>query len=198
MIQLIEGPPGSGKSYFAMNYLVGFTEFDALYNEYILREDVLIITNIEGLKIKHWSLAHVLKDKSLEEFFSIKNFEAIQQKTKKTHIILVIDEAHELFPSGFKDMNIYNFFAYHRHIGLDILMMTQGIDSLTKMFNPLLEYIVKATPRSKKVARSFGYRYCDLKGRYLFNKLITVKKNVFNTIKLSAFAVFEIIRIRSV
>lgn len=179
MIQLIEGAPGSGKSYFAMNYLVKFTEYDALYNEYILSDDVLIITNIEGLKLKHWSLDYVLKSRSFAEFFSIENFEEIKEKTKKQHIILVVDEAHELFPSGFKDMNIYNFFAFHRHIGLDVVLLTQGIDSLTKMFNPLLEYIVKATPRSKKVSKTFTYKYCDLRGKYLFSKVITAKKTVF-------------------
>ena len=180
MIQLVEGAPGSGKSYFAMNYLVGFTKFDELYNEYVLREDVLVITNIEGLKIKHWELSACLKDRSLTEFFSIKNFEEIQKRTKKTHIILIIDEVHELFPSGFKDMQIYNFFAYHRHIGLDIILLTQGIDAMTRMLNPLLEYVVKATPRSKKLTKSFTYKYCDMKGRYLFNKIIPTKQKVFN------------------
>jgi len=183
MIQLIEAPPRSGKSYFAVNYLCKFVEHDDLYNEYVLKENVLIISNIEGLRIKHWKLDHVLQGKTLQEFFSIENFENIMKKTGKNHIILCIDEAHELFPADFKDKDIYNFFAYHGHIGLDIILMTQGLQSLSRMFNPLLEYIVKVTPRSRSVLNSFSYSYVDLKGRFLYSKSISKKKLVFGAYK---------------
>ncbi|MBE0501679.1 MAG: hypothetical protein IBX47_09575 [Desulfuromonadales bacterium] len=191
MIQLIEAPPRSGKSYFGVNYLVGFTKYDALYSEYVLDKNVLIISNIEGLKIKHWALTHCLNIDPLaklstalparvKEFFSIANFENIKKTTSKNHIILMIDEVHELFPSGFKDQSIYDFFAFHGHLGIDVFFMTQGIDSMSRMFNPLLEYIVKATPRSKKISSTFSYRFCDLKGKYLYSKVIRSKQHVFN------------------
>lgn len=179
MIQLIEAPPRSGKSFFTVNYLVGFTKYDDLYNEYILDSDVLIISNIEGLKIKHWDLDYCLKGKTVEEFFNIENFEAIQKKTGKRHIILAIDECHRIFPAGYSNADVYDFFAFHGHLGLDVLLMTQGIQSMSRMFNPLLEFIVKATPRSKKAGKSFTYKYHDLSGKFLYAKFLLCKQLVF-------------------
>ena len=194
MIQLIEAPPRSGKSYFAVNYLVRFTQFDELYNEYILDKNVLIISNIEGLKIRHWSLnyclglsddakLHQASNESIQKFFTIENFEQIMKKTGKNHVILCIDEVHELFPSGYKDQKVYEFFAYHGHIGLDVIFMTQGIESMSRMFNPLLEFVVKVTPRSKKVYKTFTYKYYTLKGLYLYSKVLTQKQEVFRAYK---------------
>jgi len=190
MLQMVEGPPGAGKSYFAVNYLVGYTKYDELYQEYVLNSDVLIISNIEGLKIRHWSLNQCLELKPhdklssasedrIKEFFSIENFENIQKRTGKKHIILCIDEAHELFPFSFKETSVYEFFAYHRHIGLDVIFLTQGLHATTRLFNPLFEFIIKATPRSKKIGGSFHYKYCDLRGKTLYTKPIRTKKNVF-------------------
>jgi hypothetical protein len=183
MIQLIEAPPRSGKSYFAVNYAVKFTKYDSLYHEYILDADTLIISNIEGLKINHWDLVECLKKKTMEEFFSIKNFEDIQAKTKKNRIILMIDECHDFFPAGFVSHPIYSFFAYHGHIGLDIILMCQSLERTSRMFNPLLEYVVKVTPRSRAVFNNFSYSFVDLKGRWLYSKTLRKDKMVFNAYK---------------
>jgi len=183
MIQLIQGPPRSGKSFFAVSYLMKFCKFDNLYMEYVLNPEVLIISNIEGLKIKHWDLTACLKDRTLQDFFSIANFEAIQAKTKKSHIILLIDECHDLFPAGMQDKDIYSFFAYHGHIGLDIFLMTQGIAAMSRMFNPLLEHIVQVTQRSKSVAGVFSYTFTDLKGRFLYTKILKKDRLVFGAYK---------------
>lgn len=206
MIQLIEAPPGSGKSYFAVNHLIQFTKFDDLYQEYNLQGNVLIISNIEGLKIKHWdlnaSLATKVQDlenrkavnnleykhwgisdaaklQVLEDFFSIENFEQIMEKTGKNHVILCIDEAHDYFPSGFMSNKIYSFFAYHRHIGLDIVLMCQSLDRTSRMFNPLLEYVVRAAPRSRAIFNNFSYSFCDLRGRFLYSKTLQHRQIVF-------------------
>lgn len=183
MIQLIEAPPRSGKSYFAVNYLCKFVTFDALYNEYILQSDVLIISNIEGLRINHWKLDECLKNRSIEDFFSIANFETIMEKTGKRHIILAIDECHEIFPCGFMNNKVYEFFAYHGHIGLDIILMCQSLERTSRMFNPLLEFVVKVTPRSRAILNNFSYRFVDIRGKYLYSKTLPKKKLVFNAYK---------------
>lgn len=185
MIQIVEGPIRSGKSYYAVKYLYDYTKFDALYQEYKVADNVLIISNIEGLKCKHWKLDECLKKMPLIEFFTISNFETIMEKTRKSHIILVIDEAHELFPANFKDTtnSVYNFFAYSGHIGLDIFLLTQGIERLTKIFNPLLEFIVRVKPRTKQVLRQFSYDFVDLQGKFLYSKPVVKNKLVFQLYK---------------
>lgn len=183
MIQLIEAPPRSGKSYFAVNYLCKFIEYDDLYNEYVLDNKVLIISNIEGLKIRHWKLEECLKKKSIEEFFSIDNFENIMEKTGKNHVILAIDECHEIFPAGYVNNKVYEFFAYHGHIGLDVILMCQSLERTSRMFNPLLEFVVKVTPRSRAIMNNFSYRYVDVRGRYLYSKSLRKRPLVFNAYK---------------
>lgn len=188
MIQVIQGPPRSGKSYFAVNYLLKFVDYDDLYKEYILKDHVLVISNIEGLKIKHWSLQYCLDKKPLTEFFTIENFEAIQKKTGKSHIIVMIDEAHEIFPSGMSKADedkIYKMMAYHGHIGLDIILLTQGIAAMSRLFNPLLEFFVDVVPRSKKLSGKFSYRYLDKTGKSLYPAptKIKCKQKVFGAYK---------------
>jgi hypothetical protein len=168
-----------------------FADYDSLYREHVLQPNVLIITNVEGLKLKHWELNKCIgcgksteaTKEQLEKFFSIDNFEKIMEKTGKNHIILVIDEAHEYFPEGFKSNPIYNFFAYHGHIGLDIILMTQGLDRMSKMFNPLLENIINVVPRSKAVFKQFTYHFTDLKGKFLYSDTLRKKDTVFAAYK---------------
>ncbi len=180
MIQVIDAPPRSGKTYFVVNYLAKYWVHDGLYNEYVLNSNVLVISNIENLKCKHWKIDKCLKEKTHEEFFSIENFQSIMDKTGKNHIILAIDEAHKIFPAGYKKPIVYEFFAEHGHLGIDILFMTQGLSEFTRMFNPLLEFVVSATIRSKSVGRVFSYTYRTKTGQYLYTKVITKKDLIFN------------------
>ncbi|MDD2540067.1 MAG: zonular occludens toxin domain-containing protein [Desulfuromonadaceae bacterium] len=180
MIQLIEAPPRSGKSYYAVNYLMDFVKYDGLYREFKLNANVLIISNIEGLKINHWRLDECLKKQPLTEFFKIANFEEIMKQHNKNHVIILIDEAHELFPAGMKNPEIYNFFAYHGHIGLDVFFMTQGFESMSRMFNPLVEFVVKVTPRSKSILKTFSYGFYDKGGKFLYSKSLAKKQLVFD------------------
>jgi len=182
MIQLIEAPPRSGKTYYFVNYLSRFWDFDALYNEYILAPNVLVISNVEGLKVNHWKYPECMKGKTIQEFFTIENFERIMERTGKTHIILGLDECHEIFPpfmSAKTHPEVYHFFAYHGHIGLDVFLMTQGVESTSKMFLPLLEYVVKVKPRSEKLYKVFSYHFYSKNGNKLYVKNIKNDQKVF-------------------
>lgn len=185
MISAICGPLGSGKSFYACNYLFKFCTFDDLYQEYIINSNVLIISNIEGLKIKHWDLMECLNKKAgvMKDFFSIENFENIMKSTGKNHVILCIDEAHTLFDSKYYDKDVYEFFAYSRHLGLDIILMSQGMQSMSRMFNPLLEFVVNAKPRTKQILNNMSYSFTDLKGAFLYSKTLMKNKLVFGMYK---------------
>lgn len=185
MISAICGPLGSGKSFYACNYLFKFCKYDELYNEYSIDSNVLIISNIEGLKVKHWDLQNCIEKHGgvLKSFFSIANFENIMKTTGKNHVILCIDEAHVLFDSKYYDKDVYEFFAYSRHIGLDIILMSQGMQSMSRMFNPLLEFVVNARPRSKQILNNMSYHFTDLKGCFLYSKSLMKNKLVFGMYK---------------
>lgn len=179
MIQLISAPPRSGKSYFAVNYLCKFVDYDAIYTEYVVKPGVLIISNIEGLKIKHRNLDLILEKMPLEEFLTIENFEKLMQMFNVKHIILAIDEAQKLLPTNFKNKDVEYFFQYHGHIGVDILLMTQGEATVARWIIPLLEYFVRVTPRSKSIMNTFSYKYHDVKGNFLYSNTLTKKTYCF-------------------
>ena len=186
MIQLIEAPPRSGKTFYFVKYLSKFWNYDALYNEFIVDSDVLIISNVEGLKCRHWKFPECMKGRSVEEFFTIANFEAIMEKTGKNHIILGLDEVHEVFPCSMSiktHPTIYEFFAYHGHIGIDVFLMTQGIDATSRIFIPLLEFVVKVKPRSQKLYKLFSYDFYTTKGIFLYSKSLKVDALVFQAYK---------------
>src|SRR5579875_3167427 len=96
MIQILEGVPGSGKTYYAVNYaLKNYSEYDTFSRIYTLKENHIIITNIEGLKINHLSLEKVISDKQVEGFFSQENLKLLRTKYQK--VLFIIDEAQAFF-----------------------------------------------------------------------------------------------------
>lgn len=112
MITLITGVPGSGKSYYAVHELSR------------RKDKVKILHNIEGLKY----------GKTFDEYMSEKGFNNVLQifstdyheKNDDLHgWLIVIDEAQQFFPKYFKDTSVVYFFDYHRHFGMDIILISQ-------------------------------------------------------------------------
>ncbi len=181
MIHIIEGVPGSGKTYYAVHYLIkNFYQYDDFYDEYIEKENknVLVITNIENLRIKHLNLDVLIERFTLEKFFTVENFERIQKQYKVKNIVIIIDEAQRYFDRKFYDKNVFYFFQYHRHLGVDIFLITQSKNTISKELVVLAEYIVKAIPRSVQ-PNSFIYHFYDVDGHKLFTKALKRDKNVF-------------------
>lgn len=182
MIHIVEGVPGSGKSYYAVNYLIqNFFDYDSFYNEYKEKENknVLVITNIEDLKVKHLNLDILLDRFTLEKFFTVDNFERIQKQYRVKNIIVIIDEAQRYFDRKFYNKDVFYFFQYHRHLGVDIFLITQSKNTISKELVVLAEYIIRAVPRSLQVG-AFRYKFYDVNGNFLFSKSLKKDKKVFN------------------
>lgn len=184
MIRIIEGNPGSGKSYYFMKYLVKFCQYDKMFDEFILREDVMVISNVSGLRIKHKDLKTMIEQKgSVEEFFTVANFENIQKTFRVKNIILAIDEAQEIFDSKFYNKDVFFLFQYHRHIGLDVFLITQSRSTIARHLIPLCEYVVQAKERTKALPGVFSYRFLDQKGNQLYTSSVKKDQQVFRAYK---------------
>jgi hypothetical protein len=183
MIRIIEGVPGSGKSYYMVKYLSNFFKYDSFYDEYIVKDNVLIISNIEGLRVKHLDLGILIDKYGIEGFFTVANFEIIQKQYKCKNIILLIDEAQRLFDRKFYDTDVMYFFQYHRHLGVDIILGTQGANLLCNAFIPLCEFITEAVPRSKSIIGNFSYHFKDKKGKFLYSKVLRKDQTIFGAYK---------------
>lgn len=179
MIRIVQGNPGSGKSYYAVNYLSKYTKYDALYQEHVLNDGVLVITNIEGLRIKHLNLFDLIERYGVEKFFTVENFERIQEKYRVNHIVIVIDEAQKIFDSKFYDKDVFYFFQYHRHLGIDIFLLTQSVSTIARQLIPLCEFVIEAQPRSKGFMGVFRYKFKDVKGNFMYSQVARKKPELF-------------------
>jgi len=159
-IKVITGKPGSGKSYFALNKVIleGFS-FDKKSFEWKPKKDnITIITNIEGLKIPHLELQSLINEYSngdYERFFSCDIQQQITDKYPR--IRYIIDECQRYFHNRFYNKDTFFYFQYHRHYGHDIYLVAQVWDSISKHITGLCEYEFRAAPRSLSLLNDFNY-----------------------------------------
>jgi hypothetical protein len=139
----------------------------------------LIITNLKDLKVHHLNFDDLVERFTIEKFLTIPNFEIIKEKYKARHIVLIIDEAQKYLDSKFYDKDVFYFFQFHRHIGLDIFLLTQSVSTICRQLPPLCEFLLKACPRSKGIVGSFRYKFTDGKGLTQFSKAIRKRQQVF-------------------
>jgi zona occludens toxin len=134
MIQLITGIPGSGKSYFSVYKII----------EHLNKGDI-VIGNVDGFNfyryLKIYSpdkfCAYIDINDNLtregSDFFryerQVQFLEALAHKYKDfsyTKIVYFIDEAQRYLSSYMKDSEVMYFFDYHRHLGVDIYLISQN------------------------------------------------------------------------
>lgn len=191
---MVVGVPGTGKTYFMVHFLKKYFTYDSFYRDYTIKADVLIITNIAGLKFYCADCWDIESPKILgkpdqgiagkytrEEFFTIPNMEKIMEKTGKRNIILVLDEIqkHHYFPLGYKDPAVLYLFAYHRHIGMSIVLGTQDTALVARGVTAQCEYLAHGKLRSKKIVGAMSYTFTDNKGHFLYSKTLRTDKEVF-------------------
>jgi zona occludens toxin len=161
MFICIDGIMGSGKTYYAVH---------KIYNS--MQEYYKIYTNINEFNFKYniqkldWSnlrahlvnLNEIYKDEStddtnLVEYLS--NNDIIGEKKERT--LLVIDEAHNFFDK--KDDILTWFITYHRHIYIDVILITQSYTLLNREYYKLMEYYIMATHASRRlISSNFSYQ----------------------------------------
>lgn len=183
-IRLITGVPGAGKSYFAVTHIAK-KYCDYIGDEFFLKEEFVLVTNIEGLKLDSIDLEQTIEDTpgGVKKFFTYPMQEKIYHKYKKEKkkIVYFIDEAQEYFDRKFYDREVFYFFEKHRHLGLDIYLLTQDRHRICKDIIGLMEFEWRAVPRTVAFGR---FIYNKLIGRHMAGKKLLKKdKKVFNLYK---------------
>lgn len=173
-LRIVDGVPGSGKTYFAVNHLV---------ENYIKKnKNVLVITNIEDLLIDHVSLDDLLKEKSLKEIFSDTYFKELNEKHPDKQLIVLIDECQRYFHKKFYDVDVFYFFQYHRHLGIDIYLVTQNEKLLPLQLTSLAEVLIHAQPRSTSIIGEMKY-VVKVSGEAVDRQVLKPKQAVFDLYK---------------
>lgn len=159
-IYLVEGKIGSGKTYFCVHSLSKkYYDWDELLNEFISKRNITIITNVDGLKLDHVSLQHEIDVRGLSGVFSETYINELRQQSSARNIIFIIDEAQKYFDRKFYNKDIFYFFQYSRHLGVDIYFITQDVDSLARELRNLSEYVIHSVSRSNTSGTSFAYKF---------------------------------------
>jgi len=173
MLKIITGKPGSGKSYYAIKQLLKECDYDPIARVWDKKNDVQLICSIDGCKFNHKNFDSMVAgegttdtgkydSKKLASFFDVEKWEEITKGYKKT--IIVIDEAQRYFPSHARDLpnSIFFWFEYHRHYGIDIILLTQHPWSLHRRLLNLVETYIEAQPSTMRLSQSlFKYRLRD-------------------------------------
>lgn len=143
MIYLYSGTPGSGKSLNSIRDIVNKLQLGGnVIANFAIKTDL-----IKPKRNKTFGKFIYKENNDLTvEFltdFALKN----HIKGKEAQTLIVIDEAQAMFnPRDFRDINRkdYNhFFSLHRHLGYNVILITQNDRLLDKQIRCLLEYEVK-------------------------------------------------------
>jgi Zonular occludens toxin (Zot). len=171
MLTIIYGVPGSGKSYFAVWNIKKTIEKE--------KDNIVLISNIENLKLPHLNL-----DDLIQQYGGIDNFFNVDCEFWKTDIdkkkILFIDECQKYFNKKFFSSTVFFYFQYHRHLNVDIYLITQSYKVLPSELVVLSEIVIQAVPASFRWFRSsFKYLIKDLETGEVVEKIdIPFKKDV--------------------
>lgn len=156
MIILLTGKLGGGKTYWCVNYLIEkYYEYRQNIFQYVpIKKNLRIVSNIDKLELPHENLEALVDEKGLEGVFS-KDF------VNNDTCVFIIDEAQrpKFFHRKFYNPKVFEFFQMSRHYGVDVLMITQDVNSLSRELKYLCEYEIRAMPRSRRTQNIFVYQY---------------------------------------
>lgn len=174
MIIGITGKIGGGKTYWCVNYIVEkYLTYKPEIFQYVTKTDLKIITNIRDLELPHIDLKTEIDHHGISGVFNP------SYVSGHGNTLFIIDEAQNYFHRKYYDKDVFLFFQTSRHYGVDILLITQDMESVSKEVRLLIEYTVHAQSRSQRTKNMFVYKYIsgdDVFKRQLlkFNKKVAM------------------------
>jgi hypothetical protein len=186
-IIFIYGAPRSGKTYYAVNEIVSeYFEFNKDIGRYHLKKkyaNLKIVTNIDGLSLPHESLYQVLdKAGGRDAFFTKENQEHVSKKYPQ--VIYLIDEAHEFFPSNYRNNSVFDWFSYHAHYGQQVYVISQSYSRIARQIVDMAEICLYALPKSLSFTGGRELRYNVVSGREIVStKTLLKKQKIFDLYK---------------
>lgn len=170
MIALVTGPPGAGKSFYAINKLAAAMDSGKFVGTNVaLVDDVgrriarrnLVRWLIPGrrARVAERVRSHTVVADELAELFRLR-----LPGTKEGRGVMVLDEA-----SGWLNArewsrddraDVIRFFSQHRKLGWDVYLIVQDAEMLDKQVRNLIEYHVHL--KNLRKARIMGVPFCPI------------------------------------
>lgn len=189
MLELITGVPGSGKTYHSVNtlYATFLDEKSKLY-----KANSHFFTNINEFRFDLFPDG-VGFSLVFDEFYSkintlfvsatALNFNDTQLKEQAKELgllnaLFIIDEAQNYFDRD--DKVLIWWISYHRHLGQNIVLLTQSLDLLHNKYKKFSESFLRAIPSSLRLFGSV-FRYKRYVGWQMYkNQETATEKLKFN------------------
>lgn len=147
MIKLFSGTPGSGKSYHAVDIAVTHMKYGRNVITNFPMDSDLFYTG-RGKKKKPFKGKYIyMPNDQFDKDFLIKFALENHKKGVEGSTTIIIDEAQQIFnPREFQRadrMPWNNFFSIHRHMGYNVILVTQNDRLLDRQIRCLIEYEFK-------------------------------------------------------
>lgn len=199
MIQYVTGLPGSGKTYYAVFYIIiNFLNdvFKKKYKKYSLSKVKYkyCLTNVNELKYDKFDDVYELDfedfKKTIKQLymcykrgFTDTELENEVKDKKFFNTLIILDECHNYLNKD--DEALVWWLSYHRHFYQDIILITQDIPLVHKKYKAFSEFFYKARPASRKLFNtSMIYNkftsYQMFKTQQADTKKLPLLKDVFN------------------
>jgi zona occludens toxin len=172
MISVVYGVPGSGKTYYAVHWIKkkALTEGDIFLR---VRSDVILITNLK-LNLDATDGYIFIEDiKGFAKYMDVDFWKANLHYVQGKRIVFVIDECQLFFYHYKDDPKVLFFLQYHRHLSVDILLITQTPKSLPAKVFELSEFLIEAVPKS---VNPFGFRAFRYRVLHPFDRDVVLRR----------------------
>jgi hypothetical protein len=166
-IRVIEGVPGAGKTFFAVDHLVKtyFVQDGEYYiQKPIITDDgkkqkLIISTNLQNLKLPHVSLDDEIRSAGGPHVFFSHAYQVKIEKEDERRVYF-IDEAQLIFRRKVVGdwSEVWHYFELHRHFGHDIYLITQNEKKINIELTSLVEYKIVAKARVRSLTGEFPYQ----------------------------------------
>ena len=149
MINLIIGRPGGGKSYEAVTYHI----IPAI------KSGRKVVTNLP-LNVDHFAKVFgdevrqliVIIDSKLDDFGNVdrpfskaSDYQNDWKNDKGQGVLVVVDEAHMVLPTGRASVEVLEFLSLHRHYGIDIILITQSDRKIHKDVRDMVQLVYRCS-----------------------------------------------------
>lgn len=186
-IVLITGKPGAGKTAHMVHMMLHDPIFKNENGE--LRK---VFTNIKGLELPHIEVSSIQSEQaeSTDEKLSFHDVYKWIKQPENLGSIIIIDEVQDVYPSrgnGSKVPENVSWLNTHRHLGVDIFVLTQDPKDIDSRLRNLVNKHLHIAKNKLGMRTLLEWKYCAnnpiVQAKDAFAKVHKIDENVKNLYK---------------
>jgi hypothetical protein len=138
-----------------------------------VRPDVILITNLRLNLDATDGYIYIEDIKDFAKYMDVDFWRANLSRVQGKKIYIVMDECQLFFYYFKDDPKVLFFLQYHRHLSVDILLITQTPKSLPAKVFELSEFLIEAVPKS---VNPFGFKAFRYRVLHPFDRDIVLRR----------------------